>query len=49
MSTNEAALPIKQGLAPVIDSNCHILLLGSMPSEKSLTQQKYYGHPRNAF
>jgi len=40
---------LKHGLAPIAGKNCHILLLGSMPSEKSLEKQEYYGHPRNAF
>ena len=43
-------IPItKKGLAPIAQPNCRILLLGSMPSEKSLDKQEYYGHPRNGF
>ncbi len=34
---------------PVIDGGCHTLILGTMPSVKSLEEAFYYAHPRNAF
>lgn len=37
------------GFPPVLGSNPKVLILGTMPSVKSLTEQQYYGHPRNAF
>lgn len=40
---------VKVGLAPIVAENCRILLLGSMPSESSISKQEYYGHPQNAF
>jgi len=34
---------------PIIDNDCKILILGTMPGVKSLEKQEYYGHERNAF
>lgn len=34
---------------PIINSECKILILGSMPGVESLRKSEYYGHPRNAF
>lgn len=41
--------PLVQSFAPVIAPQCHTLILGSMPGERSLAVGEYYGHPRNAF
>ena len=35
--------------APIIDEQCKILILGSMPSVKSLAQGEYYGNRQNYF
>lgn len=40
---------LKHAFPPNIDAACTRLILGSMPSEKSLAEQQYYAHPRNAF
>jgi TDG/mug DNA glycosylase family protein len=38
-----------QGFPPVVGPSPRLLLLGTMPSVKSLQEQRYYAHPRNAF
>jgi len=42
-------LPLDSGFPAIADPNARILILGSMPSIKSLEQQQYYAHSRNAF
>ncbi len=34
---------------PIVDKNCRILILGTMPSVKSLEKQQYYGNKQNHF
>lgn len=37
------------GLAPLVNGNTRMLVLGSFPSATSLARQQYYAHPQNAF
>ncbi|RPH43367.1 MAG: DNA-deoxyinosine glycosylase [Burkholderiales bacterium] len=38
-----------RGLAPVLGAAPRLLILGSFPGEVSLSQARYYAHPRNQF
>lgn len=40
---------MKYSMPPIIDDACTLLILGSLPGEKSLQLQQYYAHPQNQF
>ncbi|SDZ15390.1 DNA-deoxyinosine glycosylase [Tindallia californiensis] len=48
-ATTEASETIKTSFAPISNKDTTILILGSMPGDKSLELGEYYGHPRNRF
>ncbi|ATQ75123.1 DNA-deoxyinosine glycosylase [Massilia violaceinigra] len=49
-STDDAdAAVLKRCFAPVVDAHTRILVLGSLPGERSLAQQQYYGNRQNRF
>ena len=48
-ATTRNAQSSAEGFAPILGSEPRVLILGSLPSQKSLEKQQYYGHPQNAF
>jgi double-stranded uracil-DNA glycosylase len=43
------AVPVLQGLSPLLDAHTRLVVLGSFPGVASLRAQQYYGHPQNQF
>ena len=41
--------PAKHGMPPVGARDARMLILGSLPGDESIRQQKYYAHPQNQF
>lgn len=37
------------GFPPIADEDAVVLILGTLPSVRSLEKRQYYGHPQNAF
>ena len=37
------------GFPPIVDDGATVLVLGSLPSQKSIEASEYYAHPQNAF
>lgn len=44
-----AADPRKHSFPPVVDDAVRLLVLGSLPGERSLAERRYYAHPQNQF
>ena len=46
---NSFSTNIKESFDPISDSETTVLILGTIPGDKSIELNEYYGHPRNRF
>ena len=46
---DDSADALKRCFDPVVDAGTRLLILGSLPGEKSLAHSQYYAHPQNKF
>lgn len=49
MAKRRLKVALLRGFPPITAADARVLVLGSMPSTRSLAKSEYYGHPRNAF
>jgi len=49
VACSKPLMEVTEGFLPILGTEAHTLILGTLPSQQSLVKQQYYGHPRNAF
>jgi len=49
MPGEPSKISVTKGFPPILGNNARVLILGSLPSQKSLQTNEYYGNPQNAF
>ena len=42
-------MTLKRSFGPVVDARTRLLILGSLPGDRSLAERQYYAHPANRF
>lgn len=43
------AVTLKRSFAPIVAPDTRLLILGSLPGDRSLAAERYYAHPQNQF
>jgi hypoxanthine-DNA glycosylase len=49
VSVRDGDLPLHRGFPPVAGPEAEVLILGSLPGQKSLEMRQYYAQPHNGF